>query len=375
MHGAPQPDLPPMAIGDLLAGLATGLSGLGDFGSISAGDLKPIPTTGLAHDHVRLIGHGLLARVPKQSQMALDAETNLTYQAACFMRAAGSGHTPRLQAVVPPSNDLPMGALIVEEIDGTVLTLPDHIEALARALAAIHTLPIPADANRSPLKNPLDALADTFTEVMAQSAFIAAAGLEYDAEAQIREELVAAGMLLARRTRPPVTLIAFDAHPGNFLMAAEGRAILVDLEKARYGVPAFDLAHATLYTSTTWDVATYAELTADQVARFYTAWLAIVPASLADAVTPWLLDLRRMMWLWSVTWCAKWRVRSQQAALTGDRAGRSTEDWSAELSDPALVAHVAGRVERYLDPATIERVRREWRTDNALTGLLGHKAR
>ena len=360
-----------MAIGDLLAGLAHGLSRLGDFGDISVADLTPIPTTGLAHDHVRLNGHKLLARVPKQSQLALDPVENLTYQAACFTRAAVSGHTPRLHAVLPPSTDLPMGALIVDEIDGTVLPLPESIDALALALAAIHTLPIPDHNDRPPLKNPLNALADTFTEVMAQSAFIAAAGLDDEAEAQIREELVAAGMLLARTDRPPVSLIAFDAHPGNFLLAADGRAILVDLEKARYGVPAFDLAHATLYTSTTWDIATYAELTADQIAGFYATWLAAVPVPLAESVAPWLLDLRRMMWLWSVTWCAKWRVKSQESSLTGDRAGRSTEDWSTELSDPGLVAHVAGRVNHYLDPATIELVRRDWRTDNALTGLLG----
>lgn len=373
MHGAPQPSLPPMAIGDLLTGLATGLSGLGDFGDITVGDLTPMPTTGLAHDHIRLNGYKLLARVPKQSQMALDAESNLTYQAACFTRAAAGGHTPRLHAVLPVSHELPMGALIVDEIDGAALPLPDGIDALAQALAALHTLPLPAGDDRSPLKNPLNALADTFSEVLEQSAFIAAADLAYEAEAQIREELVAAGGLLSRTDQPPVTLIAFDAHPGNFLLAADGRAVLVDLEKARYGVPAFDLAHATLYTSTTWDVASYAELTADQVAGFYAAWFAAVPAELADAITPWLLDLRRMMWLWSVTWCAKWRVRSQHAALQGDRAGRSTEDWSAELSDPALIAHVADRVDHYLDPATIERVRRDWRTDNALTGLLGCK--
>ena len=266
-----------------------------------------------------------------------------------------------------------MGALIVDEIVGAALPLPDHIEALAHALAALHTLPIPVEDERPPLKNPRDALADTFSEVMEQSAFIAAAGLAYEVEAQIREELVAAGALLSRSDKPPVTLIAFDAHPGNFLLAPDGRAVLVDLEKARYGVPAFDLAHATLYTSTTWDVATYAELTADQVAGFYAAWLAAVPAVLADAVAPWLLDLRRMMWLWSVTWCAKWRVRSQEVAMQGSREGRSTEDWSSELSDPALVAHVADRVDHYLDPATIERVRQDWCADNALTGLLGQQ--
>jgi len=360
-----------MAIGDILTGLAYGLSGLGDFGDITVDDLTPIPTTGLAHDHVRLLGRNLLARVPKQSQMALDAESNLAYQAACFTRAAASGHTPHLHAVLPPSHELPMGALIVEEIDGAALPLPSHIDALAQALAAIHTLPLPAEGDRPPLKNPLNALADTFTEVMEQSAFIAAAGIAYEAEAQIREELVAAGTLLSRTDKPPVALIAFDAHPGNFLLAADGRAVLVDLEKARYGVPAFDLAHATLYTSTTWDVATYAELTADQVAAFYAAWLAAVPAPLADSVAPWLLDLRRMMWLWSVTWCAKWRVRSQHAAMTGGRSGRSTEDWSAAISEPALVAHVADRVDHYLDPATIERVRQDWRAGNGLTALLG----
>lgn len=361
------------ASSELIGRLAGQLTRLDQFGGIGVGDLEPLSATGLAHDHVRLNGRKLLARVPKQSQMALDAEANLAYQAACFRRAAASGHTPRLHAVLPPSAEMPMGALIVDEIEGAPLPLPEGIEALARALAAIHALPVPPASERPPLKDPYDALADTFSEVMAQSAFIAGAGLAYEAEAQIREELVAAGRLLASDGRPPVTLIAFDAHPGNFLLDADGRAVLVDLEKARYGVPAFDLAHATLYTSTTWDVATSAELSDAETAAFYAAWLAAVPPALADAVLPWLLDLRRMMWLWSVTWCAKWRVKSKEAAQRGERAGRSAEDWSAELSDPVLVAHVAGRVDHYLDPATIERVRRGWRADNALTALLDRR--
>ena len=374
MHGAPQPKLPALSVEDLLAGLAYGLSGLDGFGEVSIDDLTPLTTTGLAHDHVRLNGRKLLARVPKQSQMDLDAPSNLVYQAACFTRAAASGHTPRLLATLPPSDALPMGALIVDEIDGPALPLPDHIDALAEALAAIHTLPLPANSDRAPLRNPRNAVAETFMEVMAQSAFIGTADIEYDAEYQIREELMAAGTLVSRTDTPATALIAFDAHPGNFLLAPDGRAILVDLEKARYGVPAFDLAHATLYTSTTWDVATYAELTPDQVADFYATWLAAVSPPLADSVRPWLLDLRRMMWLWSVTWCAKWRVQSQAAATIKHHDGGSTEDWSAELSDPALVAHVADRVEHYLDPATIERVRQDWRGDNALTAMLGGTA-
>ena len=37
------------------------------------------------------------------------------------------------------------------------------------------------------------------------------------------------------------------------MIEAAGRAVFVDLEKALYGSPAVDLAHASIYTSTMWD--------------------------------------------------------------------------------------------------------------------------
>lgn len=360
----------PVGADPLLDALAARLAGEGD-ARLRCDGLARLPDTGLAHDHCRLLGTGLLARVPKQSQLALSAADNLAYQAACFERAGASGHTPRLQAVLAPGSDLPMGALIVDEIDGAPPALPDGFAAIARCLAAIHALPLPAAASRPPLKDPADAVADTFTEVLAQSAWLARDdALDPEAGAMIRAELQAAGgdMARAASAAPPRSLISFDAHPGNYLVDAGGRAWLVDLEKARYGVPAFDLAHASLYTSTTWDVAARAALTLEQIAGFHAAWLDAVPPALGDATRPWLLALRRMMWLWSVTWCAKWRVVHLEAARE-DRSG-STEDWSAELSDPALVAHVAERVDHYLDPETIARVRSDWTGANALTDLL-----
>tara|TARA_A100001037_G_scaffold238642_1_gene218099 strand:+ start:344 stop:1411 length:1068 start_codon:yes stop_codon:yes gene_type:complete len=323
--------------------------------------LSPLPDSGLAHDHVRIGETGALARVPKQSQLGLEAAANLEYQAACFERAAASGHAPRLHDRLAPGADLPMGALIVDLIDGRPLSLPDDLTAMAECLAAIHALPLPV--TRSPLKDPGDPLADTFMEIMSQAVFIAGAGLDPDAESQIRAELQAAGATLAGDARPPRTLIAFDAHPGNYLVDAQGRAILVDLEKARYGAAAFDLAHATLYTSTTWDVDSQAVLDRAQVAAFHRAWLGAVSDALASATEAWLLPLRRMMWLWSVTWCAKWRVQSG-----GSVAGQNNENWSAELSEDALVAHVAGRVDDYLDPETIARVRTDW--DGTDTGVV-----
>ena len=58
------------------------------------------------------------------------------------------------------------------------------------------------------------------------------------------------------------------------------------------------------------------------------------------------------MWLWSVTWCAKWRVAST-AVRSVAAAG---EDWSSRLSEPALIAHVRGRVDHYLSTPVIEQV-------------------
>jgi len=323
--------------------------------------LAPLATSGLAHDHVRIAGTGLLLRVPRQSQMGLDAAGNLFYQAACFQRAALSGHVPRLHAVLPPAPDLPMGALVVEEIAGRPPRLPDDLSALAGALAAIHALAVPPADQRPPLRDHGNPVAETLAEVQRQAAFLDGAGLAEDARRQIDEELETARRQAEPERGPPVTLISFDAHPGNFLIDRAGRAVLVDLEKGRYGAAGYDLAHATLYTSTTWDVATHAVLDHAEIAQFYEAWLDAVPAALGLASRPWLLPLRRIMWLWSVTWCAKWRVQSGQGAQPDKHAAGSTEDWSAELTDAGLIAHVRGRVADYLDPEVMALVRSDWR--------------
>jgi thiamine kinase-like enzyme len=168
--------------------------------------------------------------------------------------------------------------------------------------------------------------------------------------------------LCAGAARPATCLISFDAHPGNFLIRADGSAVLVDLEKGRYGAPSLDLAHATLYTSTTWDVESAAELSVAEIAGFYAAWALVagVPAAAA-----WHGALRRAMWLWSVTWCAKWRVLS----AAPQRAGADGEDWSAAASDDALIAHVRERVDHYLSPGIVTRCLDEFAAlDRVLAG-------
>ena len=329
--------------------------------------LVPLADTGLAHWHVRLVGTGLLARIPKQSQMQLTSANNLAYEQACFERASPSGHTPKLHHILPPSAYLPRGALIVDEIMGRPARLPDDLGAIMRALVAIHNCELPDEAGRAPLRAAADPLADLLDEIRAQGRHLATAGLSPAVRSAIDQEIEALAERASAAKRPPKTLIAFDAHPGNFLMLPDGRAILVDLEKARYAYPPLDLGHATLYTSTTWDVASSAELTTAETARAYSDWAtAMGPA--ADAWGDWHVPLRRAMWLWSVTWCAKWRALSARAATQASDG----EDWSAEKSDATLIDHVRGRVDCYLSPEIVRRMRDEFA---ALDGILSRNAK
>lgn len=336
----------------LADGLRTALRAVG----VEAGP-EIMADTGLAHAHFRLPGTGLIARVPKQSQMRLGAAENLAYQAACYRRASAAGHAPRLAQVLAPAAGLPRGALIVEEISGRPARLPEDLDAIVDALAAIHLLDLPEPAARRPLLDPADPLRDLLSEIEAQAAYLEAAGIAPETARLLEGGIAGLRTLAGQAPRPPKRLISFDAHPGNFLVDAEGRAILVDLEKCRYSAPQLDLAHATLYTSTTWDVASHAVLSAPEVARAHARWLdRLGDAGRAEDAAGWLIPMRRAMWLWSMTWCAKWRVLSRASARR-DGAG---EDWSAEGSEAALVAHVRDRVDHYLDPRTAGRVADEF---------------
>ncbi len=320
--------------------------------------LQPMLDKGLAHHHLRLQGTGLIARLPKQSQMGLPALANLEYEAACFQRAAASGHVPCLAAILPPSPALPRGGLLVDEVIGRPARLPQDLATIAQALAAIHALPLPTPGLRPPLLDDADPLAALRREIDGQAVYLDQAGLDPAARALIVQVRQSFDACCTAAARPARRLISFDAHPGNFLLRDDGVAVLVDLEKARYSHPPLDLAHATLYTSTTWDVASHAELTPQQVADAYSAWeIASNPASnpasaLGASQRAWYRPLRAAMWLWAVTWCAKWRVLSPLEA----QAGADGEDWSQQHTADALVHHVRGRVDCYLSLAGIERV-------------------
>ncbi|WIX32629.1 phosphotransferase [Salinicola sp. JS01] len=323
-------------------------------------DLRHMPDTGLAHDHVwitRRSGPDWVARLPKQSQMQLGPEANLDFQAHCFRRASASGHTPTLHGRLPIGVKLPRGGLLVTAIPGRPARLPEDLHAIAEALAAIHRLPLPAPAERPPLSNAVSPWQAMRDEILAQARYLdtlppdlldATARGQIDTElTRLVEDAVAVASIDAHRC-----LISFDTHPGNFLITPEGEAVLVDLEKCRYSHPGFDLAHATLYTSTTWDPASHAVLNPESVVRFYRQWQSRLGADNPLTDDAALLATRRAMWLWSITWCAKWwnvHRREHDALACG-------EDWSTSLSDPTLIAHVADRVAHYLSTPVVTRI-------------------
>jgi len=80
--------------------------------------------------------------------------------------------------------------------------------------------------------------------------------------------------------------------------------------------------------------------------------------------------LRRLTWLRTTTWCAKWRVEAAKApATTGSTGERSA--WSAERHDAALIAGVRARIDDYFNPDTIARIRAEWNGADRLSFEVG----
>ena len=354
---------------DLDAALA-GLRCADGFARIAREQLEPMPVKGLFHDHVRIAGTKWLLRLPRASQFELTPADNLDYQEACFAHAAPSGCTPALAGRIEPRPGLPWGGLVVAMVAGGPARLPGDLAAIAACLAGIHALPPPSEGERRPLAVHADPIAGVLGFIEPQALYFDRAGMTAPARAQIAEELGWARGYAARRAgaRQPIALCATDAHPGNFLVerrAGEARAVFVDLEKVLYGSPAIDVAHASLYTSTMWDADCASALSHDDVRGFYTAYLDAVPPGLATALRPWLMPMRRLTWLRTMTWFAKWRVEA--GARHAGKAGEAESVWwRAAAAAPGLVADIARRIDGFFEAATIARVREEWLGSGAI---------
>lgn len=325
--------------------LLRALAALPAFAGLAPGDLSALAHKGLAHRHWRLGATGAVMRVPIRLPAGADPAALLAQQVAGFARAQPSGHVPRLIAVLPPSDELPLGALVVEAIDGRPPRLPGDAPALADALAAIHGLMLPAPRSRPPLPDAPDSFAATLAQVERIMAESGGVKLAPAAARQIETERAwARGFAAGERRPPPKTLILTDTHAGNFLVRDDGRAVFVDLEKAQYGCAAIDIAHTTLRPSARWDRDGGHIWTPAETAGFVARYLERVGPERAAALRPWLLPFRRLVWLRTTT--MYWRRLSRA-------------DFTAALA-PDIADHVRAVIADALAPETIAGIRAEW---------------
>jgi hypothetical protein len=254
-----------------------------------------------------------------------------------------------LHQVLAVNPALPRGALVLDYIDGVPSVLPEHLSRLSESLARIHSVDVP-QAIHQQLSLPENPLVSMIQEIRIQAEFLARAGVSADVQARVQGQLDIAARMAGLTERPPEGLITFDAHPGNFLIDKKGDAWMVDLEKCRISYPGFDLAHSTLYTSTTWDMNSYAVLGVNDIASTYRSWEQAFGVRSAEH-RRWHVPLRRLMWLWSTTWCAKWLALSQTAPEADNG-----QNWSESNNEHALNAHVRERANHYLEPAVIDAI-------------------
>lgn len=328
--------------------LADALRGSGLVEGCDAADLAVLSAKGVSHDHWEIAGSELVLRVPRGHQWGLEAQAALDHQAAAFARAGASGHVPACHGVLAPTPALPRGALLVGRVRGRAPRLPDDMPAIAEALAAIHGVdPEGPPADPAPLVVHDRPVAATLAAIEVQAAHLGDAGLEPASRDALEAELDQARDLAARG-EPDIRLclVGTDTHPGNFLIDAAGKAWFVDLEKAVYGAAPIDLAHASLITSTGWDPDCGGLLSRAELAAFHRHYLSRVGTPRAEALTPWLMPLRRLTWLRTATWFARWRA----ADLRGESG----------MQDARMHDHVARHIAARLSPEGIAAARADW---------------
>jgi hypothetical protein len=315
--------------------LAAALSADRRYGRVAAADLSELPRSGLAHRHWRVRGRGVLLRVP-----LFDDAVAIAREVETFRRAAPSAHTPLLHGVLAPTPGLPGGAMIVDAVRGRSPRLPQDLPAIAQALAAIHELPVPPPAARAPLSAPEEPFAATLAVIerhLAASAPSLTAGMRSVIDAELAWARDYAGRHATELRRGPRSLVLTDTHPRNFIRRADGAAIAVDLEKALYGAPAIDLAHAVLPASIAWG-RRGERVGATDRRRFLAAYFKHRTPSAEAALRPFLAPMLRLTWLRTTAAFAAFRASGADRVMGPAARALARRAIAAALDPKAMVA-------------------------------------
>ena len=322
---------------------------------IDGQELSVLTTKGITHDHWKVGNSSYLLRIPKMSQWDMKPSKQLVYESTAFQRASKSGHCPNVIATIPICEKLRRGALLVEFINGRPPRLPDDLSAISDAFSAIHKLPLPAPNKRKPLQHHIKPIAEMLKVIEEQSTFLSKAKLSKRASKEIQEELIWAENLKNQgEPEIPLCLVGTDTHPGNFLIDIKGKAWFVDLEKALYGIPHIDLAHATLAVSTGWDPDCATKITTEHVSNFYRHYNMKMHHLKPKEFFSWAINFRRLTWLRTMTWFARYQVAWQNNKHPAVR-------------NKGMTKHVANHITHSFHAETIAEARSDWLEPRLLT--------
>ena len=91
------------------------------------------------------------------------------------------------------------------------------------------------------------------------------------------------------------------------------------------------------------------------MAGFHAQYLARIGEARAAELEPWLMPMRRLTWLRTTMFMARWRVQTRQPRDPGD-AGQ----WSDAGLEPAMKAHLQARIDQCLGRDQIRAIRAEF---------------
>lgn len=280
-----------------------------------------------------LVGRDVVARLVTGSQMGLSLPEQANYEARALEVLEASGHTPQLLAADPEPVGLPYPLLVISYLPGRPLDYRQDLEAAARCVATIHSVPVPEDHQLQEHPDPVSSIPEEADALLAPY-------FDWDdadpATGQALRDLRDRVLDKFEEDRsafddPDLAIINTDLNTHNFVVD-DGYVWLLDWEKARIGPTVQDLAHFLLPTTTLWREETSTRLTSDDERRFLRAYLEARSDLDPERYVIQIQAMLGLATLRAIAWCA-WSV---QAAAHGDRAiiNQETQDRSRMYLQP-----------------------------------------
>src|SRR5204863_5693527 len=116
-----------------------------------------------------------------------------------------------------------------------------------------------------------------------------------------------------------------------------------------------DLAHATLATSTLWHPDVGKLLSRAEVQAFHDSYLGRIGKPAAEALRPWLAPMRRLTWLRTTLFMARWRVETRSP-----RDPSNPTQWSDAGLEPEMRVQYDARIDKAFERDVISSIRAEW---------------